>query len=449
MGDADGGQTAQVESRNGGARWSPGVRPGAPGSRATRLELYYDVVFVFAFLNVTTLAATYASVQSVVRCLLVLALLWWCWSGFALLGNTVRTDQGFVPLVGFATIAAAFLLALTMPEAFTDRPGGLPGPLVFAGCYFLVRACQVGVLGWVARADPRLRRQWLLSGLPVVVATALLVVAGLVPQRLADDSAEAGLRLGLWLAAVAVEYRVGLVLRGVVSPLVSVGHWAERHAQIILVALGETVIALGLGPKFITDLPLTWAVVLAAVGGVAVVSVLWWAYFDSLALAVEQALHRTRDSDARIALTRDAYTYLHLPMIAGIIFFALGLKGLLTDVADPSTPRWGNPLTRFDLLTIYGGVAIYLLALGALALRALRQVRGVPLAAAVLIIVLMPVAGRLPALVALALLALVCVLMAAAQVVTEAPHRRRVRQVALEEQLAAEAEQSEWRRRHL
>ncbi|WP_319458660.1 low temperature requirement protein A [Micromonospora sp. RTP1Z1] len=433
----------------GGARWSRGVRPGAPGSRATRLELFYDLVFVFAFLNVTTLTATYLSVHSLVRCLLVLALLWWCWSGFAALGNLVRTDQGVLPVVGFVTVAAAFLLALTLPEAFTDRPGGLPGPLVFASCYFLVRATQVAVLGWVSRADPELRRRWLLLALPVLVATALLVTAAVVPQRLADGAAESLIRLGLWLAAILAEYGVGLVLGGAGWTVVSAGHWAERHALIILVALGETIISLGLGPKFIGGLPLTWAVVVAAVCGIAVAAVLWWAYFDTLALAVEQLLHRTRDRSVRIALARDAYTYLHLPMIAGIIFFALGLKGLLSNVAEPSTPRWGDPLTRVGLLSLYGGVALYLLSLGALALRTLRTVRWVPLTGLVLIVGLVPVASPLPELAALGLLALVCVLMAAAQAVTGAAARRGVRKVALDEQLAAEAEQSEWRRHHL
>ncbi|PWU59242.1 low temperature requirement protein A [Micromonospora globispora] len=444
-----GWETARVANGGGGARWSRGVRPGAPGSRATRLELFYDLVFVFAFLNVTTLTATYPSVHSVVRALLGLALLWWCWSGFAGLGNVVRTDQGVLPVVGFTTVAAAFLLALTLPEAFTDRPGGLPGPLVFAGCYLLVRGTQVAVLGWVSRADPELRRRWLVLALPVLVATVLLVAAGVVPQRLADGSAEALIRLAFWLAAIFVEYGVGLLVGGVGWQVVSSGHWAERHALIILVALGETIISLGLGPQFIAGLPLTWAVVVAAVCGIAVASVLWWAYFDTLALAVEQLLHRTREPRARIALARDAYTYLHLPMIAGIIFFALGLKGLLAHVAEPSTPRWGDPLSRFDLLTLYGGVVLYLVSLGALALRALRIVRWVPLTAVVLIVGLVPVVRPLPEMVALGLLALVCVLLAGAQTVTEAGHRARVRQVALEEQLAAEAEQSEWRRRHL
>ncbi|MGC1212117.1 MAG: low temperature requirement protein A [Micromonospora sp.] len=433
----------------GGVRWSRGIRPGAPGSRATRLELFYDLVFVFAFLNVTTVTATYPGVDSVVRALLVLALLWWCWSAFAGLGNVVRTDQGILPVVGFVTVAAVFLLALTLPEAFTDRSGGLPGPLVFTGAYLLVRGTQVGILGRVSRADPRLRRRWLVLAGPVLAATALLVAAGLVPQRLADGSAEALVRLAFWLAAIVVEYGVGLVLGGVGWQVMSAGHWAERHAQIILVALGETIISLGLGPQFIAGLPLTWAVVFAAACGIAVAAVLWWAYFDTLALAVEQLLHRTREPRARIALARDAYTYLHLPLIAGIIFFALGLKGLLADVAEPSTPRWGDSLTRFGLLTLYGGVVLYLVSLGALALRALRIVRWVPLTAMVLIVALVPVVGPLPELVALGLLALVCVVSAGVQAATERSHRRRVREVALEEQLAAEAEQSEWRRHHL
>ncbi|MFF5172125.1 low temperature requirement protein A [Micromonospora sp. NPDC000089] len=430
-------------------RWSGAVRQGAPGSRATRLELFYDLVFVYAFLTVTTLTSTEPTVRNLIACLLVLALLWWCWTGFAGLGNRVRTDQGVLPVVGFVTVTATFLLALSTPGAFVDRPGGLNGPVFFAGCYLVVRASQLAVFGWVAWSDPAERRRWLRLTLLPVTATALLVVAALVPQRLATGAGQGWLRLGLWIAALLVEYVAGTAWGWSYWVVVSAGHWAERHALIVLVALGESIIALGFGPKFIRELPLTWPVVAAAGFGIAVASALWWAYFDTLALAVEQALHRTREPVARARLARDAYTWLHLPMIAGIIFFALGLKDLLAEVADPATPARGVPLGGFWVPVLHGGVAVYLLALAGLGWRALGAVRWAPLAAVAVLAALSPVTARVPELDALALLAVVCVVSTVAQTVVDGPRRRRIRQVALDEQLAFELEQSRWRGEHL
>ncbi|MEU7845141.1 low temperature requirement protein A [Micromonospora sp. NPDC049114] len=426
-----------------------GVQRSAPGSRATRLELFYDLIFVFAFLNVTTATAADRTARGLVQCLVVLALLWWCWSGFAVLGNLIRTDQGIVPLVGFVTMAAAFVLALSLPKAFVDRPGGLYGPLVFAAGYFLVRVGETSIFLWLGRRDRDVRRRWRMLALPVVLATSLIVVAALVPQRLFDGAAEGVFRLALWLAALAVEYGAGLALRGTGWTVLSAGHWAERHGQIVLVALGEAIIALGLAPGGTAALPLTWPVLIAAVLGVAVAASLWWAYFDTLALGMEQALHRTRDPDARAAMARDAYTYLHLPVIIGVILFALGLKGLIHEGAAPHTPSWGVPLPGFDLLALYGGVALYLLALIVLGRWLLAAPRWPTIGGIVLLLVLVPVAGALPELFALALLALAAALAVGAQTVVDTRRRRRVRQVALEEQLAVEEEQTRWRGHHL
>jgi low temperature requirement protein LtrA len=429
--------------------WSRGVRPGAPGSRTTRLELFYDLVFVFAFFNVTALTSQEPTGSNLLRCLLVLGLLWWCWTGFAGLGNAVRADQGWLPVVGFLTGTATFLLALSMPGAFVDEPGGLNGPLVFAGCYFLVRASQLAVFGMLARGDPTRWRQWIrLAPLPVA-ATGLLVVAASLPGRIAGDGAATALQLALWTTALLVEYVVGVRVGGAYWTVLSAGHWAERHALMVLIALGESIIALGVGPKFVTGLPLTWPVVIAAVLGIAVASVLWWAYFDTLALALEQALHRCRDPASRARLARDAYTYLHLPIIAGVIFFALGLKDLLVEVADPGTPRWGDPLGGYWILVLYGGVGLYLLSLVACGLRAVRVLRWPPVAAVLALGALAPVGARVSEVAALALLALVCVALVAVETRGQGRRRHRVRQLALQEQEAAEVEQSRWRHEHL
>ncbi|QGN47740.1 low temperature requirement protein A [Micromonospora sp. WMMD558] len=431
-----------------GTPWPRGVQPSAPGSRTTRLELFYDLVFVFAFLNVTTAVAGNPTLRGLVQGLLVLALLWWAWTGFAVLGNLVRTDQGVVPFVGFAATATAFVFALAMPKAFRDLPGGLPGPLVFAVCYFVIRISQVAVFGWMVRQErSRLRR--FLPVVPVLAATGFLLIAAVLPQRFAEDRVEHVVRLALWFAAIGVEYGSGLVLPGTGWTVLSAGHWAERHALIVLVALGETIIALGIGPGFTAGLPLSWPIIIAALLGIAVVAALWWAYFDTLALASEQTLHRARVPRVRAALARDAYTYLHTVLVAGIILLALGLKGLLEEGADSSTPTWGLPLPGLDLLALYGGVALYLLGLVALGLRVLGTVRWPSVTAVVLLAVLVPLAAPLGEMLALSVLALATVVLVAVQTVVDAPLRRNVREVALREQVTAEADQTAWRGRHL
>lgn len=431
-----------------GAPWPRGVRPSAPGSRTTRLELFYDLVFVFAFLNVTTVVAGNPTGRGLVQGLLVLTLLWWAWTRFATLGNLVRTDQGVVPFVGFAATAAAFVFTLAMPTAFRNLPDGLPGPLVFAVCYFLIRLSHAAAFGWVLRYERSLRRRLLLV-VPVLGAAGLLVLAAVLPRWIADDRVEQAVVIALWVAAIAVEYGAGLAMPGTGWTVISAGHWAERHGLIILVALGESVIALGFGPGLTVGLPLTWPVIVGALFGIAVVAALWWAYFDTLALACEQRLHRVREPRARAALARDAYTYLHLVLVAGIFLFALALKGLLDEGADPTTPTWGMPLPGFDLLALYGGVALYLLGLVAFGRRALGAVRWPSVGAVLLLAVLVPVAAPLPELISLAVLAVTTVAMVVTQTAVDAPLRRDVRDVALQEQLAAEADQTAWRGRHL
>ncbi|WP_347405408.1 low temperature requirement protein A [Micromonospora sp. WMMD980] len=423
------------------------MRPGAPGSRTTRLELFYDLVFVFAFLSFTTLAATELTPANLYRFLLVLALLWWSWTGFARMGNALRADQGVLPLVGFVTVAATFLLVLSAPGAFQDRPGGLPGPLVFAGSYFVIRVAQLTILGWVERADPVRRRRLLLRALVPTVATALLVVAGTVPTRLPPGPFAVGLQLALWTLALLVEYVVGLTLARHWWVVVSAGHWAERHALMVLVALGESIIALGLGPK--TGLPLTGPVTIAALLGILIVAALWWAYFDTLAFALEQALHQARDRAARLRLTRDVYTFLHLPMIVGTILFALGLKDLLAEAAAPENPSWGLPLGGFWVTVFYGGIGLYLLSLAGCWWLALREVHRPLLATVVALAAVAPLVAPIPELIALGVLAVLTVAGVAWETRSENGRRRRVRELAIEEQLAAEAEQSRWRQRHL
>ncbi|MBQ1016849.1 low temperature requirement protein A [Micromonospora sp. D93] len=425
------------------------MRPGAPGSRTTRLELFYDLVFVFAFLNVTTLAAKDLTALTLLSSLVVLGLLWWCWTSFVFLGNLVRANYGIVPLVGLTTMIGVFLLALTVPQAFIDAPGGLFSPAVFAFSYFFVRMLQVGALWRIAgRTGATHPPPLLLLSAPVLASSTLIMIAAFAPQRLTHGYGLELIRIALWSVALAVEYVAGALTTVTRWTLVSAGHLAERHALILLIALGESVLALGLGPGIGPGLPITWPVVVAVVFGITVIAALWWVHFDVLAPAVEQALHGTRDA-SRGRLVRDVYTYLHLPLVLGIIFFSLGLKRLLADISAPTVPAGRDTLGSAALYVLYGGVALYLAASIAVTLRTFRRVRPPKVTAVALVIILAPAADRLPALAALALLTAITLTLVGLELRSGREVRQRVHALEDGEQEALEAEASRWRQRHL
>ncbi|MEU9509002.1 low temperature requirement protein A [Micromonospora sp. NPDC048170] len=424
------------------------LAPAAPGARVTRLELFYDLVFVFAFINVTTASAKTLREGGVLGSLLVLALLWSAWTGFATLGNVIRADRGIMPLFGFATMAVIFVASVSLPEAFTDKPPGLPGDLVFVGCYLVVRNLQLLAFWYALRNDPRLRPRWHRIAVPPLVTVSLLLLAALVPHRLFDGDAEAAVRAGLWVLAIAVAFGMTQQTRFQGLTVVSAGHWAERHAQIVLIALGESIISLGLGPGLDTGLPLTWPIIGAATLGIVVIAALWWIYFDSRAIAGERALHRVH-GPARIALARDAYTYLHLPMIAGTILFALGLKRVLAEIGDPTGIGLHERVDRLDAIVLYGGVGLYLLAVLGFQYRTVHRVSRLQMVSVAVLFALIPLATALPAFGALALLAVVIVLVATVDSVRYRHHRRLLRQEKFDEERALEAGETEWRRRYL
>ncbi|MEV4492018.1 low temperature requirement protein A [Micromonospora coxensis] len=420
---------------------------GGPGTRVTRLELFYDLVFVFAFLNVTTLTSADLTIRRLVEAMFVLALLWWSWTGFAAVGNILRADQGIMPLVGFAIMAAIFGLALTTAVAFRDEPGGLYGPWVFSLAYLFTWVVKVAAL-WssIGRGGAPRARSMLLT-VPTMIGAVIIVIAATVPQRVVPDSAVQNVRLGLWAVALLVAFAVGLVLPRTEWRLRSVGHWAERHALIVLVALGESVIALGIGSTSRAGRPITIPVIAAAFFGIAIIAALWWLYFDVLAFAVEQVLHGVRGR-GRIPMARDVYTYLHLPLIVGIILFALGLKEILAGVIKDPDSASRDELAGLALLVLYGGVILYLLALIAIQLRVFRRLDRVLTGAVVLLVLLMPAGYALPVLTTLILLTVAVVAVVLVQLRATAQVRRRVRETAMDEQTAMEAEANSWRRHH-
>ncbi len=332
---------------------------------ATPLELFFDLVFVFGLTQVTAYMAHPTGHHvpdwlAVTQGVLVMALLWWAWVGYSWLTNLVRADEGVVRLVLMAAMGGAFVIALAIPEAFHDMPGGLDGPWVIVVAYFAFRITHI-VLFWIyARGDRGLRGQLLKFAPTLLLSTLLLSCAAVT------EDAEA--RALCWAAALVGEY-VGTLLGGASGwRLRSVSHFAERHGLMVIIALGESIVAIGVGA---TELPISWPIIGASVLGLALASGLWWIYFDITALHAEHSLAAAPDDGRRTAMARDAYSVLHLPMMIGIVVLALGLKKFLGYLGEPGASM-DDAVHGLGFHALYGGVALYLLGHVAFKLRTTR-----------------------------------------------------------------------------
>jgi low temperature requirement protein LtrA len=380
----------------------------------TPLELFFDLVFVFGLTQVTALMADDLTAHGILRGLLVLGLLWWSWVGYAWLGNVVRADEGAVRIAMLAAMTTMFLLALTIPEAFDDLPGGLPGPVVVGLCYFAFRALHLTLFWIIAGDDEGLRRQLVRFAPSMIGGTALLLVA---------SALEGGAQTAMWGVALLADYG-GTLLGGASGwRFRSARHFAERHGLILIVALGESIVAIGVG---IAGFPISWPIGAAAVLGLALAAALWWVYFDVTSLMAERVLGGLPNGD-RVRLARDAYTYLHLPLIAGVVLVALGMKKVLEYVGDAEHYDLADPLTGIGLYALYGGVALYLLAHVAFKLRATHILNLHRLVVAVALVALVPLAARLPALAALLVLTGVSLGLVAFETMRFAEDRERIR----------------------
>jgi len=380
----------------------------------TRLELFFDLVFVFALTQVTALMADQPSGEGVLRGMLILSVLWWCWVGYAWLGNVVRADEGVIRLAMFGAMAAMFVLALSIPESFDDLPGGLPGPVVFAAGYFVVRVAHLLLFLAISRNDPALRRQVLRFAPSVILGTSFLLIASQL-----DGPAQTA----MWATALVADY-LGTRLAGASGWRVnSAGHFAERHGLIIIVALGESIVSIGIG---VTELPISWPIVFASALGLALSAGLWWAYFDVAALDSEHAL-AAAEGEKRARLARDGYSYLHLPMIAGIILLSLGLKKVLGYVGGDDGHSWVDPLYGVPLIALYGGVALFLLAHICFRLRTTGIVEWPRLVAVAVLLAVIPAVANLPSLVTLAALSVLVAALVGFETLRYAEERNRLR----------------------
>src|SRR6185436_8244859 len=239
--------------------------------RVTPLELFFDLVFAFAFSQVTTLMSDDPTWSGVASALMILAALWWAWVGFAWLTNAVDADEGAGRGAMVLAIAAMFIAAVVVPDAFGDHG------VLFGIAYLIVRVTHVTLYALAGRGDRDLLTAVVRIAPSTVAAAGLIVLAGFT---------DGWVRTALWLTALAIDY-AGPVYAGTTGWRVHPGHFAERHALILIIALGEAFIAIGVGA---TGTEITTSIVVTILLGIVVATSMWLAYFDFFAIRAEGVL---------------------------------------------------------------------------------------------------------------------------------------------------------------
>ncbi len=373
----------------------------ATSHSVTPLELFFDLVFVFALTQVTTLLADDLTWLGLLRGFAVLAVVWWAWGGYAWLTNTISIDDDVASrLVLLVAMAAMLVVGLATPATFGEYA------LLFGVAYFVVRLLHVLLYAVTTRSDPEVFGAVSRLAPGLLAGATLILVAGFVPAG--------PVRGALWAVAILIDF-VAPLFAGTKGWKVDAGHFAERHGLIIIIALGESLIALGLSAA---GEELTGGVIAATGLGVVVVAAMWWLYFDIVAVFAEQRL-ASLAGQAQARMARDSYTYLHLPMVIGIVLVALGLKKTLLDIA--------SPLTIIVSVSLFGGLALYLLAHIAFRLRNTGTLNVQRLVVAVLLLLLIPAGVSLPALLSLALVAAILVALVGYETIRFRADRHRIR----------------------
>lgn len=350
--------------------------------RVTPLELFFDLVFVFALTQVTTLMASDPTWLGLLRGTAVLTVLWWAWCAYVWVGTTTDVESGGVRFVLLVAMAAMLVTALAAPDAF-GRYG-----VLFGLSYLVVRVLHVVLFRVVGHTLPGVGRAAARMAPGMLAGSALIAVAGFL---------QPGWPRGvLWAVAVLVDLGTPLV-SGTDGWLVSPAHFAERHGLVVIIALGESLVALGVG---VARDELTPPIVLAVLVGFSAVACLWWLYFDVVAIAAERRLS-SASSEERSGLARDSYSYLHLPMVAGIVLLAFGLKKVYGGLDGPLTPVVATALL--------GGAALYLVGHLLFRRRNMGTWNVQRAVALVVLLALVPVGTVVPAWTSLLLLAAVLV----------------------------------------
>jgi low temperature requirement protein LtrA len=369
------------------------------GERVMPLELFFDLVFVLALTQCTALMANTPTWSGLAEGMLVLGVLWWSWTGYAWLTSVVDPEEGAVRIAIFAAMAAFLIVAICVPEAFDSLA------LEFALAYGAVRGAHIALFVLASRDDPALRRSVTGLALSTAVGVGLLVGASFL-----DGLAQGA----LWALALLLDMG-GPYLFGSEGWKLVPGHFAERHGLIIIIALGESIVAIGAG----AEARLTAGIAAAAVVGIMLSAALWWIYFDVVALVSARRLARAPEGRERNELARDSYSYLHFPMVAGIVLVALSLKKTLADVSDP--------LDTVPAFALLGGTAFYLLGLVGFRYRHVRTINRQRLLLALALFALLPVAVELPALGTLAIVTVLLSAMIVYETISYGEGRARVR----------------------
>ena len=369
------------------------------GEMVSPLELFFDLVFVLAFTQCTALMADEPTWEGLAKGLLVLGVLWWSWVGYAWLTSAVDPEEDAVRLVIFAAMAALLVVALAVPAAFEDAA------LVFACAYAFVRVMHIALFMLASREDPNLRASVIGLAISTAIASGLLVGASF---------ADGALQGAIWALALALDI-AGPYFFGAEGWKLAPHHFSERHGLILIIALGESIVAIGVGAEANVDA----GIVAAAVIGTATAAALWWLYFDVVALVAARRLSQAEVGREQNEMARDSYSILHLPMVAGIVLLALGMKKTLGHVEDP--------LKLVPATALLGGTAMYLLAHVAFRYRHIRTLNTRRMAWSVLLVAFIPVAVEIPALATISVLAVALVLLIAVETRSYGEARRRTR----------------------
>jgi len=359
--------------------------------RTTPVELLWDLVFVFAITQVTTLLWRDLTWGGFGRAMLVLALVWWAWSAYVWAANAQESNSATLRACLLISAISIFISGLSIPHAFDSEA------TLFVVTYAIVRFLHLGLY---ADASRKGNAKW-----SAIAGFALTVTIGMA-LLLAGSFAGGTAQIVLWVAAAAIDYAgpawlTRERLRGLQR--VAVEHFAERYSLFVIICLGESIIAIGVGALGVSaERPLTGELVVGVTLGLLITVAMWWTYFEGLAEAAAEGLRRHDDP---VLAAADAYSYLHLVIVAGIITFAVGVKVLTRDSVSA-------PLPDPARLALCGGVAVYLLGSASFGLRLLGALEYEKLAVAVALLVLYAVGGGLPAWVvagtALALLGGLC-----------------------------------------
>ncbi|WP_227356099.1 low temperature requirement protein A [Haladaptatus salinisoli] len=344
------------------------------GKSASTLELFFDLVFVFAFTQVTSFLVEHQTWVGLAQGAAILAVVWRAWVAYSWLTGAASAEKDVVErliLLGGMTFMAA--VALSIPDAFGDTA------LIFGVTYFIARLFHVILYYLVAPSETRAALHRLTPGW--VGGPALLVVAGFVDGLLASI---------LWIAAIIFEY--GIVFgRSIEGFQIDIGHFIERHQLIVIVALGESIIAIGIAVGT-EELLSSLVVGLATFLGFALIVALWWLYFDYTVLVAGQQLARMSGYE-QVLLAHISFSGLHLLIVGSIIFIAFGIEQTLAHVNEPLGP--------IAAIGLCGGSTLYLLGHTAWQYNEYHTVNGARLTVAVAIVGLIFVAGRFTAFVIL------------------------------------------------